>query len=514
MKRFGTARFAYAEGKSHVEASISVVSRRCQPPPDPRSECGGPHHGGGGGGGAVLLLAIVLLFTVRTADAQTPLWSIAPTEVMEGAGSVDFVMTRPDLISFPISGILTLEVNSRDGTAVSTASSRDFAPYSEQVSFAPGSATSLPITVSINDDSIYEGDEHFFIDVLVPIDLPGGGRSASTESFRITIKDNDRPPSTDIGGGMHAVARAEALVDNQPRLIPVLRNPGTRASQIRLSAGDGGIYAAGGFQAETVWGATSLSRTNDEFGEHEHLLATLGAHFRMSKRLHLGGMLQFDRTGTEPGGVVVSGEFEGNGWMVGPYFAARDASQSLYFEGRLLYGRSSNDVLDYVPDQGEDARSVSLDSERWLIQGRVEGMHPLGNGMTLIPLADFSHARDEMEAFVDSRGIAGGGRTVAVTKLQLGAEFEIPVETAKGDLIFSPGLRMVVSDLSKAGDVGNAVARTRESAEFRGRIDFGIDYRLEDDLVLGFESFYSGNGRENMDEFESYGAGLKLQFEF
>ena len=45
----------------------------------------------------------------------------------------------------------------------------------------------------------------------------------------------------------------------------------------------------------------------------------------------------------------------------------------------------------------------------------------------------------------------------------------------------------------------------------RGRIDFGIDYRLDDSVVLGFESFYSGLGRK---EHESYGVGLDLRMEF
>ena len=317
--------------------------------------------------------------------------------------------------------------------------------------------TSPPSSITIIDDNEQEGDEYFILEV-------------SFTQHRITIMDNDL--LTDIGGGMHAVARAEALVDNQPRLIPMLRSPGAGASEFSL-------------------------RTS----------------FRMSERLHIGGMLQFDRSGSEPDGAGKSGEFTGNGWMVGPYFAFRDGSNPLYFEGRLLYGRSSNDVEDYVPAQGDDtARSASLDSERWLIQGRVEGTHQLGNGMTLIPLADFSHARDEMEAFEDSRGIAGGSRTVAVTKLQFGAEFEIPVETARGDLKLRPGVRLVVSDVSNALSEGNRIADAGEAAEYRGRIDFGIDYRLEDDLVLGFESFYS-SGRDR-EEFKSYGAGLNLQFEF
>ena len=45
----------------------------------------------------------------------------------------------------------------------------------------------------------------------------------------------------------------------------------------------------------------------------------------------------------------------------------------------------------------------------------------------------------------------------------------------------------------------------------RSRIDFGIDYRLDDGLVLGFDSFYSGLGRR---ELESSGAGLDLRMEF
>ena len=235
----------------------------------------------------------------------------------------------------------------------------------------------------------------------------------------------------------------------------------------------------------------------------------------MSERLHLGGMLQFDRSGTEPDGA--SGQVNGNGWMVGPYFAIRDGSNPLYFEGRLLYGRASNDVENYAQAQG-DPVNASFDSERWLIQGRVEGTFQLDNGMTLIPLADFSHARDEMETFRD--GVRNGdGGTVAVSKLQLGAEFEIPLETAKGNLMLRPGLRLVVSDVDNVAVAPNAQGELRtvdygEAAEYRGRIDFRIDYRLEDNIVLGFESFYSGNGKSDQEKFGSYGAGLNLQFEF
>ena len=102
-----------------------------------------------------------------------------------------------------------------------------------------------------------------------------------------------------------------------------------------------------------------------------------------------------------------------------------------------------------------------------------------------------------------------GGQTITLSKVQVGAELEIPVETARGDLRFRPGLRFVVSDAS--GGAWALEEGGRFGLQSRGRIDFGIDYRLDDDIVLGFESYYSGIGRTNLD---SYGAGLDLRLEF
>ena len=101
------------------------------------------------------------------------------------------------------------------------------------------------------------------------------------------------------------------------------------------------------------------------------------------------------------------------------------------------------------------------------------------------------------------------GQTIALSKLQIGAELEIPVGTAQGDLLLRPGLRFVASDAS--GGAWALEEDGRIGLRSRGRIDFGIDYRLDDSVVLGFESYYSGLGRR---ELESYGAGLDLRLEF
>ena len=111
-------------------------------------------------------------------------------------------------------------------------------------------------------------------------------------------------------------------------------------------------------------------------------------------------------------------------------------------------------------------------------------------------------ASDDPDTLID-------GQTIALTKLQIGAELEIPVETARGELLFRPGLRFVASDSSGGAFAGEAGEEAGPRS--RGRIDFGIDYMLDDGLVLGFESYYSGLGRKDL---ESYGAGLDLRLEF
>ena len=365
--------------------------------------------------------------------------------------------------------------------------------------------TPIAIEFAILDDDESEPSEHF--DIV----LQGTSGTTARQVFRVGINDNDGPDPILREIGRHAVARTEALIENQPRLIPMLRDSGAGdGTEFSLRLTDGGVEGAGGgFRGETLWGATTLSRSIDGNGEHEHLLATLGAHARMSERLHLGGMLQFDRTDTKPGGEAVSGGIRGAGWMAGPYFAMRGASNPLFFEGRLLYGRATNNVDALVIGAGSDPRAATIDSERWLAQARVEGTYLLDLGATLIPLADLSHARDVMEPFLDDDGDSVEGQTISLSKLQIGAELEIPLVTVRGDLRVRPGLRFVVSNSTYGAFAGEEDGEA--GLRSRGRIDFGIDYRLDDNVVLGFESFYSGLGRK---ELESYGAGLDLQLEF
>lgn len=100
-------------------------------------------------------------------------------------------------------------------------------------------------------------------------------------------------------------------------------------------------------------------------------------------------------------------------------------------------------------------------------------------------------------------------RTPAVSKLQLGAEIEIPVETARGDLKFRPGLRFTFSEATGAAFAGEKCVEPE--AISRGRVDLGIEYRLWSSVALVVKSFCSGLGRN---DHRICGASLDLRMEF
>ena len=225
-------------------------------------------------------------------------------------------------------------------------------------------------------------------------------------------------------------------------------------------------------------------------------------HTEVSDDLMLGGMLQLDSvSGDLTGGT---GEIRGRGWMAGPYFVARGVSGQLRFEGRLLYGRSSNEISGFHSQANGRVRYGSFDAERWLALASVEGEYRLGNGAVVLPSAGFGHAREIAEGFRDSLDREVEGQRAALTLLQFGATLEFPIESIHGDLTLRPGLRFVATD-EDGGPYGESVFAAG------ARIDFGVDYRLEGNVSLEFDGFYSGIGRSDR---ESYGAGVGLQMDF
>ena len=310
----------------------------------------------------------------------------------------------------------------------------------------------------------------------------------------------------------HLESRGRTVLENLPELTEVLQDTldpdGSDAPaedpNFSLSVTSSGARALGGFRSGGLWGKVKYSRDETDGSRNDQRLAALGAHSQVSERMFLGGLLLLDHA--ELAGEF-SGTIKGGGWMAGPYFAARNGAHPLYFEGRLLYGRSSNDAVGYQSSPQDQVINGSFDSSRWLAQARVEGEYPIGNGTLLIPLADISHIRENGGEFAGGAGSGPNpGQRVGTSKIQLGAKFSIPVHAGVGALKFRPGLRFILTNASSSHSDDAAAG-----FDHHGRIDFGVDYRLEGRTSLSFNGYYSGLGRS---DFERYGAGVNLRMRF
>ena len=324
-----------------------------------------------------------------------------------------------------------------------------------------------------------------------------------SETVNVTIREVD-PVLRPVG--QYLESRATALLNNQPGLSSFLKQDElTSSGDFTLQATDGRLAMDGGFIRNGAWGQVTGSYANSEFADTKSVLASFGIHRRYSETFLAGAMLQFDLAENELAALNGrTGKIDGKGWLIGPYFAARHAVQPLYFEGRLLYGQSDNDIRFIDPALG--TRTGSFDSKRLLAQVRVEGdivLWDRAEGSRLIPYADVRWVEDRAAAFTDNIDRRVPGQKISTGQLELGSNVEIPIAVGTGAMTLTGGLGLVWSNTE--GDYIPSDSRGR------GRGEIGFSYALDDNLRIGFESFYDGIGASG---YESYGLSINAEMRF
>ena len=249
---------------------------------------------------------------------------------------------------------------------------------------------------------------------------------------RITVREED-PVLRPIGEFL--TTRATALLNTQPDLLHFLKQDETTpggSGGFTFQATDGRLALDGGFVRDGVWGEVTGSYTRSDSGDTKSVLGSFGIHRKYSEHFLAGALLQFDLLDHNLAGQV--GTIDGTGWLAGPYFAARHDTQPPYFEGRLLYGQSDNDIRFNDLGLGK-VRTGSLDTRRLLAQLRVEGEITLSDreiGPRLIPYADAHWIKGRAAAFTDNGGNRVPGQKVSIGQLELGSNVEIPIAVRTG----------------------------------------------------------------------------------
>lgn len=321
-----------------------------------------------------------------------------------------------------------------------------------------------------------------------------GGSSYPAQSITIPVKlsgssGNLQVEETKAAIATYLLARADQLAVNQPDLIRFLQ--GEQCGALNASATENGQNIDGCISRGNTWAELTAAWADDS----EFTLATIGTHRAINPNLIIGGMLQLDRASGEADASLGHADISGHGWMVGPYFAAQLRDQPIYFEGRLLYGQSDNEIT-LTPNFGPSFTD-NFQTERMLAQLRVMGEYKLQN-TTLMPLFDFTYTDDTQDSYVDSLGNTIDAQTVALTQLTAGLDFSRPIEVQSGDFTLNGGLSGIYS-------ASHGTAADKEIV--RGRVDLGFVYDLENSGTFSASTFLDGIGADTQSR------GLSLTFD-
>ena len=353
--------------------------------------------------------------------------------------------------------------------------------------------------------------------------VTAGATSPVPGDVTVTLRSRaDDPVPRPVGQFLQT--RATALINNQPGLSSLLESDGPTpgGGNFTFQATDGRLAMNGEFNHDSVWGkvtgayASSESAADNTRSVTKSVLASFGVHRKYSEHFLAGIMLQFDLADHDRAGQVGRTDtIDGTGWLAGPYFAARHGSQPLYYEGRLLYGQSDNDIRFMDAGLGR-VRTGSFDTRRLLAQIRVEGEIAIsgrnhgddgGNRdrevPRLRPYADLRWVEDRAEAFTDNINNRVPGQSVSIGQLELGSNVEIPMAVRTGELTFIGGLGLIYSNTE--GDYIPSDSRAY------GRGEIGFSYDLDDNLRIDLDSFYDGIGTSR---YEGYGLSLSAEMKF
>ena len=156
--------------------------------------------------------------------------SIADVSVDEGVGQAAITLT----IDGPSPDPISVQYATNDGTAVSSGPNIDFSPINvPRIATFPAGETLITVTVTISDDTFFEFDENFFVNLFT---VTTGNADVIDNQSEVTIKDNDKetvnvtPPSLSLpeAGGSGSFL---LTLSNSPT--------GTNTVQVPLSTSSG-----------------------------------------------------------------------------------------------------------------------------------------------------------------------------------------------------------------------------------------------------------------------------------
>ena len=406
----------------------------------------------------------------------------------------DFVSTRPSvtITGLPDSfvGQANLSVQVVFSEPVTGFVSSDLLVTNGAVTGISGSGASYTVQIT----SSGTGDVSVQVPDAVAVNSHGAPNTASG-----TLRAQNRTVAeTQSLVADFMTTRANQLLSSQPDLVSLLADQGDGPGQFMVQASRGvlNVNIASG-PGRPLWYQLSASRSETAGTGSSYLFGVLGWHHALNENALVGAMVEIDQTGNTNGASTV----DGRGWLVGPYFVARLADQPLYFDGRLLWGRSRNSVspLGTYTDTFTTTRRLAT----LAITGEVRR-----GETTWRPRLAFAYTDDEQQAYVDGLGNTIASQRVALRQVSLGLDVSMPLNTGARQWTMDAGVSASYSDVMSSGGSSPVIAAT---GGLRGRVDMQFRTDLGDSGQFSIGGFYDGIGAPG---HRSVGGELRFEVKF
>jgi len=410
-------------------------------------------------------------FTVTITDNEAPTVTLTTNSTQVAAGDRVVVNIA---FSEPVTGFHGSELDLGNATLTSLS----------------GTGTAWVATLS----AIGGGDVTVSVPAGAATDAAGNGNEMSNT---LSVRDTTiTETQTQISQFMQS--RVDLLLKNQPELVHLLLGSETGRLNSQVSRGTGTFNFANRSDAP-VWMMLNGSWTNESDRDLTYLFGSIGSHIKVNPNLLVGGMLQFDHMDQTDGAA----EVQGTGWLAGPYFVARLPEKDLYFDGRLLYGQSSNEITPF------GTYTDKFDTNRLLASLQVSGVLDYGE-VDIIPSLKASYAREAQSAYTDTPGNRIPKQTVELGQIEAGLAFvaPMPLYTGEGEMTLTGGVKAIGSFVNGSG---HAASVSPDYEGGRARIDLGMMHRMVNGGQFQIQSYYDGIGASG---YDSYGISFSLEYQF
>ncbi len=255
-------------------------------------------------------------------------------------------------------------------------------------------------------------------------------------------------------------------------------------------SGDDSSGVEAWFMFNTSWARDGEARSDYFFG-------AAGLHYKFNENLAAGILFEYDSATTKEDAA----EINGTGYLIGPYAAVKLPDQSLYIDGRVLWGASDNEVTPF------GTYTDKVQTERMLANLKLSGDIKMEN-FILTPNLVGSYATDEQEQYTDSLGNIIPSQTVEVGEFSLGVDFAMPIDILTGNFTFKAGLDGIYSSTSIST---GSEATSSSLEEWRARSNVGFSYQINENIDMDMDVFYDGLGS---DDKYSYGLNSAVGIKF